>query len=39
MTSVVLAGLLHREPFQAFHFVLGDNTAWRLVASPVLIEN
>lgn len=26
MTSAVLAGLLSRRPFQAFRFVLGDNT-------------
>jgi hypothetical protein len=26
VTSAVLAGLLLREPFQPFHFVLGDHT-------------
>jgi hypothetical protein len=26
MTSTVLAGLLLRQPFQPFRFVLGDNT-------------
>jgi len=26
MTSAVLAGLLLRQPFQPFRFILGDNT-------------
>ena len=30
MTSAVLAGLLLRQPFQPFRFVLGDNTEVRV---------